>query len=252
MTLATVIESTSVLDTISNQSSSFAPQKDSSPSDFPTKFLNKILMQPFGSQSQTSSSSPMSHDVTGRYPGSQTLQQVSGQMQGGLERMREWLQNWIQNTADTLRVYVNQYPPLAAFLFTLLVLSALPVSAYVIFNLITSGIFLTIAFIGFAIVQGFILLSTGGVLLAILGTIALFTTMGFAMISAIYLSYRGGCYVAGNLWQAGGQIGSQMKEAAHRVGQSMQHPSMGGAGAQAPYSSAPGGYAPGAASGTSS
>lgn len=173
-------------------------------------------MQSFGTSTQQPHQQQLPYGVQ------QTMHHAQGQMTSGLERVRVWLQHWIQNAADTLRVYVNQYPPLAAFIFTLLVLSAVPVSVFVIFGLITSAIFLSIALIGFSFVEGFILLTSGGVLMAILGGIGLCTTIGFAVISAIYLSYRGGCYLATNLWEAGGQIGGQMKEAAQRVGQSMQ------------------------------
>lgn len=149
---------------------------------------------------------------TGQQPyGTPTMQQVQGQMTGGLERMRDWLQNWIQNTADTLRVYVNQYPPLAAFLFTLLVLSAVPVSVYVIFGLVTSAIFLTIALVSFGLVEGFILLTSGGILMSLLGCIGLFTTIGFSVVSSIYLGYRGCSFVASNVWQAGGQMKESMR-----------------------------------------
>lgn len=157
-----------------------------------------------------------------------TMHQMTGQMSGGLERMRDWLQNWIQNAADTLRVYVNQYPPLAAFLFTLLVLSAVPLSVYVIFGLVTSAIFLTIALVGFSMVEGFVLLTSGGILMTILGGIALFTTVGFTVISTIYLGYRASRYVGSNIWQAGGQISGQVKEAAQRAGQSIGGPSSSG------------------------
>ena len=161
----------------------------------------------------------------------QTMQQMQGQMTGGLERMREWLQQWIQNSADTLRVYVNQYPPLAAFLFTLLILSAVPVSVYVVFALVTSGILLTIALIGFSCVEGFILLTSGGILMAILGGIALFTTIAFSIVGAMYVGYRGACFVAQNLWQVGGQV----KESVQRgVGQ-MQQQMPSGTGFQASY-----------------
>lgn len=141
-------------------------------------------MQPFGAQSGTS--------TMGAY-GSSTTHQLGGQVANSFERVREWLQQWIQNSADTLRVYVNHYPPLAAFLFTLLVLSAVPVSVYVIFGLVTATIFLTVALVGFSIVEGFILLISGGILMTILGGVALFTTISFAVVSSIYASYRGGC-----------------------------------------------------------
>jgi uncharacterized membrane protein YgcG len=174
-------------------------------------FLLSTMQSPFTTQQQPGMQS-------GQF-GNQSMQQVQGQMTGGLERMRDWLQNWIQNTADTLRVYVNQYPPLAAFLFTLLVLSAVPVSVYVVFALVTSAIFLTIALVSFSLVEGFILLTSGGILMAILGGIGLFTTIGFAVVSSIYLGYRGFSFLASNVWQAGGQIGGQMKEAAQRMQQ---------------------------------
>lgn len=165
---------------------------------------------------------------TGQYGSAPSMQHMQGQMTGGLERMRDWLQNWIQNTADTLRVYVNQYPPLAAFLFTLLVLSAVPVSIYVLFGLVTSAIFLTIALIGFSFVEGFILITSGGILMAILGGIGLFTTIGFAVISSIYLGYRGFSFLMTNVWQASGQFGGQMKEAAQRMQPSGYQGGMGG------------------------
>lgn len=183
------------------------------------------MQSPFTTQQQTSQAS-------GPYGGGQTMQQVSGQMTGGLERMRDWLQQWIQNAADTLRVYVNQYPPLAAFLFTLLVLSAVPVSVWVVFGLVTSAIFLTIALVGFSLVEGFILLTSGGILVAILGGIGLFTTIGFAVITAVYLGYRGSCFLASNLWQTGSQIGGQVREAAQRVGGQMQQQMPGQSGYQ--------------------
>lgn len=184
--------------------------------DMSTGMQSPFSTSPAGTQQQSS--------MGGQYGGGpgQTMQQVSGQMTGGLERVRDWLQQWIQNAADTLRVYVNQYPPLAAFLFTLLVLSAVPVSVFVIFGLVTSSLFLTIALVGFSMVEGFILLTSGGILMSILGCIALFTTIGFAVISVIYLGYRGSSFLASNIWQAGGQLGSQVRDVAQRAGQQMQ------------------------------
>lgn len=203
---------------------------------FPVKFLDNLLsgkMQPFGQTPSTSNQPSETNPSPFRQQAQYGMQHMTGQMTGSLERVRDWLQQWIQNSADTLRVYVNQYPPLAAFLFTLLVLSAVPVSVYVLFGLVTSAIFLTIALVGFSFVEGFILLTSGGILMAILSGIALFTTIGFAVISSIYLSYRGGCFLASNIWQASSQIGGQFKEAAQRVGQTMQSPHQ----QQQPYSS---------------
>lgn len=185
--------------------------------------MSSGMQSPFSTSPAGATQQQPSMGGAGAYgaPG-QTMQQVSGQMTGGLERVRDWLQQWIQNAADTLRVYVNQYPPLAAFLFTLLVLSAVPVSVFVIFALVTSAIFLTISLVGFSMVEGFILLTSGGILMSVLGCIALFTTIGFAVISVIYLGYRGSSFLASNLWQAGGQLGSQVRDVAQRAGQQMQ------------------------------
>lgn len=193
---------------------------------FPVKFLDDLLsgkMPPFGQTVPATSSQPgESNPLPLRQQAHYGMQQMTGRMTGSLERVRDWLQQWIQSSADTLRVYVNQYPPLAAFLFTLLVLSAVPISVYVLSGLATLAIFLTIALVGVSLVEGFILLTGGGILMAVLGGIALFTTMGFAVVGSIYLSYRGGCFLASNMWQASSQIGGQFKEAAQRVGQTIQ------------------------------
>ena len=145
--------------------------------------------------------SPPPQKATAGQHSSQTMQQMQEKLQGKPEQKYSRLRQWIQNSVDTLRVNANQHPPLAAFLFILLVLSAVPVSVFVGFALVTSGIFLAIALIGFAMVEGFVILTSGGILIAILGTIALFTTATFAFIGMIYLAYRSGRLVTQKLWQ---------------------------------------------------
>lgn len=107
----------------------------------------------------------------------------------------------IQNSADTLRVYVNKYPPLAAFLFTLVIFSAVPVTIFLVYGSITAMVFFSIALIGFSVVEGVALLGGGGILLAVLGVILFITSIGFLWMSAIYLFYRGCCLAYNKIQQ---------------------------------------------------
>lgn len=117
------------------------------------------------------------------------------------EQLRTWLMQFVQKHASTAHEYINRYPPLAAFVFSLLVLSAVPVSIYLIFAVITSAVILTIALIGFSVVEGTMLLAGGGVLLALLGGICLFTLFAFGFISFVYFGYRIGSMAVNQLWQ---------------------------------------------------
>ena len=135
-------------------------------------------------------------------------QQVTGQTQEfqqkantQLESFKNYIGNCLQNSAGTLREYVNKYPPLAAFVFSLLVLSAVPISIYIAFALVTSAIVLTIALIGFSIVEGTMLMAAGGILLAVLGGVGLFSLVTFGFISFIYLGYKGGSMLVNQIYQ---------------------------------------------------
>jgi len=111
-------------------------------------------------------------------------------------RAQNWynrLQQMLQNVADTVRVYVNRYPPLAAFLFTILIFSAIPISLYILFAAFTIALTLSVATIGFAVVEGTMLLAGAGVLLAILSGITAVTGVGFSWLFGIWMAYRGGC-----------------------------------------------------------
>lgn len=168
----------------------------------------------FGQKSQTSSSStgstPSSSStyVPRQYSMPQGFQGVSSQV----ERARNWIQSTLKNTTDTVRQYITQYPPLAAFLFTLLLLSAVPVSIFVVTGVSTTIFFLTIALIGFSAVEGTILITSGGILLAVLSGIALFTTCTFGFLALCYMGYRGTCSACSQLWQGASYIGSKVQE----------------------------------------
>ena len=173
----------------------------------------------FGQKSSQPSSSPASSSTY--VPGQYSMPQG---VQSQVEKVRNWVQNTLKNTTDTVRQYVTQYPPLAAFLFTLLVLSAVPVSIFVVTGLSTTIFFLTIALIGFSAVEGTILITTGGILLAILSGIALFTTCTFGFLALSYMGYRGTCSACNQLWQGASYIGCKVQEST----QSMMQPQSGG------------------------
>lgn len=186
----------------------------------------------FGQKSQTqtssgSSTSPSSTYVPGQYSMPQGFQGVSSQV----ERVRNWAQSTLKNGTEFIRQYVTQYPPVAAFLFTLLLLSVVPVSIFVVFGLSTTIFFLTIALIGFSAVEGTILITSGGVLLAILSGIALFTTCTFGFLALCYMGYRGTCSACCQLWQGASYISSKVQEQT----QSMMQPQGGMMGTNVPY-----------------
>lgn len=135
-------------------------------------------------------------------------------LQSQLDRSRAWVQQNLRQAVETARQYINQYPPLAAFLFTLLVLSAVPVSIFVVFGVTTAVFFLSIALVGFSLVEGTILVTSGGILLAVLTGIGLFTTCAFGFIALCYMGYRGTCAACCQLWQGASYVGSKVQEQA--------------------------------------
>lgn len=156
-------------------------------------------------------------------------------VQSVVDRARSWVQTTLKTYTDTIRQYVTQYPPLAAFLFTLLLLSAVPVSIFVVFGVSTTVFFLTIALIGFSAVEGTILITTGGILLAVLSGIALFTTCTFGFLALCYMGYRGTCSACSQLWQGASYIGSKVQESTQSMmmpqQQQQQQPGMMGSSA---------------------
>lgn len=182
--------------------------------DIPCQPLNlhpHIMESIFGQKTSSSSTFTPTGGAgtgTGQFSLPSGLQNVQTQ----LEKARCWTQHALKNGMDTLRFYINQYPPLAAFLFTLLLLSAVPVSIFVVFGVVTSVFFLSIALIGFSAVEGTILLTTGGILFAVLGGIALFTTCAFGFLALCYMGYRGTCVACNQLWQGASYVGSKVQE----------------------------------------
>lgn len=139
-----------------------------------------------------------------------TSQQPSeqGAFSGLWTSARDWLQYSIGNSSEFMRRYVNQYPLLAGYLFTLMTFSAIPVSIYATFGLVSSFVLLSIALVGFAAIEGVILLASGGLLLTVLGTIAFFTTLGFGFLGVTWLGYRSFRAVFGRVWEGAGYVSS--------------------------------------------
>lgn len=177
----------------------------------------------FGQKSQSSSSGSGSTPSSTYVPGQYSMPQGFQGVQTQVERVRNWIQSTLKCTSDTVRQYVTQYPPLAAFLFTLILLSAIPVSIFVVTGLSTTIFFLTIALIGFSAVEGTILITSGGILLAVLSGIALFTTCTFGFLALCYMGYRGTCSACGQLWQGASYIGSKVQEQTQSMMPQQQH-----------------------------
>lgn len=180
------------------------------------------------------SSSSSSQQQTGStyVPGQYSMPQGFQNVQSQVERARNWVQNSLKNVTETLRKYVTQYPPLAAFLFTLILLSAIPVSIFAVFGVSTAAFFLTIALIGFSAVEGTILVTSGGILLAVLSGIALFTTCTFGFLALCYMGYRGTCSACNQLWQGASYISSKVQEQTQSMmmPQQQQQPQSSGGG----------------------
>lgn len=183
-----------------SQKAQASSSSSSAPTTYSPQYLKKVMEQ-FRSQA------------------GQQVQQMSQQASSNVERARNWLIDSIQNAADTLREYVNRYPPLAAFLFTLLVLAAVPLGIFVLFGLITSSIFLSIALVGFGVVEGFCLMAGGAVLMTTLGGIGLVTTIAFAWVGVIYAFYKGGSSMFGRISESAGYISQRTQETLQQMQQ---------------------------------
>lgn len=133
-----------------------------------------------------------------------------------MERTRTWLSNLIQNASDTVRVYVNRYPPLAAFLFILLVLSSVPVSLFTIFIIATSICTISVALLGFSVVEGTMFVTGGGILLLVLAGVLLCTVFGFFWGYGIYLTYCASCKCVGTFKRGATAMTSKIGETAQQ------------------------------------
>jgi hypothetical protein len=170
--------------------------------------------------SSSSSSSPTSQV-------SETLSQVQEQAKHAIqeyqassreymERTRTWLSNLIQNASDTVRIYVNRYPPLAAFLFILLVLASIPVSIFTIFIVATSIGTLSVALLGFSVVEGTMFVTSGGILLLVLAGVLVCSIIGFFWGYGAYLTYCATCKCMGTFKRGATAVTSKLGETAQQ------------------------------------
>ena len=144
--------------------------------------------------------------MTAQYPktmeqikqATQKVTEATQEAQSGLQGATEGIQNvistaqcMITKAAECGQCYMKKYPTLAAYGFSLLVFSAIPVSLFVLFASISSAVTLGLSLFGFAVVQGILVLFGGGVLLLVLGAIASVTTMVFFWVSLFYGGVQG-------------------------------------------------------------
>lgn len=154
-----------------------------------------------------------------RQQASQSAQQMSLVASTKAIQARNWLFDSITIAANQIGEYANQYPPLAAFIFTLLVFSAIPLGIFVLFSIITSVIFLSIALISFGIVEGICLATGGTFLLVVLGGITFVTAIGFAWIAALYALYKGGLGVFARFSGTAGYLTQKTQETIQQLKQ---------------------------------
>jgi len=161
---------------------------------------------------------------------SSSTQEVTRSVSNRAHNWYNRMQSMLQNVIDTVRVYVNRYPPLAAFLFTVLIFSAIPISLYILFAAFTISITLSIAIIGFAVVEGTMLLVGAGILLTVLSGITAITGIGFSWLFGIWMAYRGGCLLLSKFGNSAsslsdvvtGQVKSVTQSASERLQQLQQ------------------------------
>ena len=134
-----------------------------------------------------------------RQQATQSAQQMSQVASNKAEQARNWLIETAKVNFNRIQEYSNRYPPLGAFLFILMLASALPLGIFILFSIFTTITFLSIALISFGVVEGFFLVTGGAILLAILGGITFVTAVGFAWIGSIYAIYKGGYSLLGRL-----------------------------------------------------
>lgn len=131
-----------------------------------------------------------------------SIQQYQLSCKKYLDRLKQRIIRLFSNLTDMIRIYVNRYPPLAAFLFTIIVLSSIPASIFIGFGMISLICTLTATLVGFGVVEGVLLISSSGFLLFILGTVFLVTLVGFMWGYAAYLLYCAGCKTLA-VWKRG-------------------------------------------------
>ena len=147
-----------------------------------------------------------------RQQATQSAQQMTQAASTKAEQARNWLIETIKVTSNRIQEYSNRYPPLAAFLFTLMVLSAIPLGIFILFCVVTSVTFLTIALISFGVVEGFFLLIGGIILMSVLGGITFVTAIGFAWVASIYAVYKNGYKVLSRFPESASYFSQRVRE----------------------------------------
>ena len=174
------------------------------------------------SSAQPSSGSFTSDQPSGYFgsgqPGS-TVQQAMSNITSRMQNLLNIIQQLSRNVMDNLRYYVQQYPPLAAFLFTLLALSIIPITFFLLFAGGSIAVTLSTALIGFGLIEGFLLMISGGILALVLGGVTLVTGVGFAWLLGIWLVYKGGSYVMTRVGGTAGSLGESVTGSFRQMGQ---------------------------------
>lgn len=157
-------------------------------------------------------------------------QDVQSRAQSTISQAQDWLNRNCQQCYSNMRELANRYPPVAAFLFTLIALSAIPVSIFAIFAVVSSAVVLTIALVGFSVVEGTMLAAGGGLLLLVLSGVGIFSVITFAFVSFVYVGYRAGYTIINQIWQKTNQMSGGQQSGIGgfnlpSVGQPSQQPS---------------------------
>lgn len=154
----------------------------------------------------------------------QTIQEYQATAKENIEKARNWVSSCVQRGTEGIRVYVHRYPPLAAFLFILLVLSSIPITLFTIFVISTVVCTLSVALIGFGVVEGTILLAGTGVLLFVLAGIMVATVLGFIWGYGAYLAYAGCCKAFGSVKKGAMVVSGKLSETAQNIGSEFTQP----------------------------
>jgi hypothetical protein len=131
---------------------------------------------------------------------------------GKAHSLMSWCQSNARYVADTIRVYGQRHPPLAAYLLTLFALSSIPLTIFLIFSMSSAFVFLSIAFIGFSMAEGTMLAIGSGILLFVVGGIGLFTSIAFFWIALAWYSFKGFRYAFSKVNQGVSQVATNVKQ----------------------------------------
>ena len=169
-----------------------------------------------------------------------TIEEYQSNTRDMLEKSRQWFSTSISNITDTVRLYISKYPPVAAFLFILIVLSSIPISIFTIFVISTAVCTLSVALVGFSIVEGTFLVTGGGILLFVLAGVSVCTVLGFLWGYGMYLTYCASCKAFSACRRGASAVSGKVSETAQSlVTAGMPPPSSGSEHAYGSKSTSP-------------